>query len=87
MVIYTLTLQNVCAIDGAFRHEVVHERLYTTSMKIWEASQHENSNYADPFAVAVVTREVIALPFACDFDFTLLFTLESTHAGKRTLWT
>ena len=50
-------------------------RCYHVHEDIWEASQHENSNYADPFSVAVVTREVMALPFACDFNFTLLFTL------------
>ena len=50
-------------------------RGYHVHKDIWEGSQHENSNYADPFSVAVVTREVMALPFACDFDFTLLFTL------------
>ena len=50
-------------------------RGYHIHEDIWKASQHENSNYADPFALAVVTRDVMALPFACDFDFTLLFTL------------
>ena len=50
-------------------------RVYYVHEDIWEASQHENSYYVDPFPVAVLTREVMALPFVCDFDFPLLFTL------------
>ena len=47
----------MCAIDVALQQWVVCERGYHVHEDTWEASQRENSIYADPFTVAASKQE------------------------------